>query len=756
MNEIKLKINFTDRTLSKEGVNLVDSDFNSTKIIFEFDKEYEGRKVFEMAKPNTTEAIFVSEIIDNEVILVGKAEVKDSRGYIKYIDNEENIYWYDKENNKIYDESGTEQTEIDINDLTEVLVNASIWNEAGDYNFEVSLYEEDSKLTSVSSSLKVKPEMVKIGDTEVERYLPVFDQLLQELNNKTEAADRQDIDLIDSTTKAEIIITRKTGEQKIATIPKGGGGGGTFNHAELENLDFENSGHTGFQAEIEDLEEIRKGAIKPYTSLERLANYLYKISFETIPAEINVNTVISGCTSFVQNGKLYRNLDWNYDKTNSFLVQCKGFKGMAFINGLTDDNMEDELMGQLPYHLVDGVNENGIMVSTHILYNDWDWHGAGNKNISLTKLPYIILNEVKSIDELSSKLANVLNNIKVPTAMEAVEYLAQYIVTDGTTTYAILPPTNSTGSYVIQDITSNPKLTNFRWVNSVTVDRADLQTRPTGVERWNAIPTTLENLRFTKAYEEPTRLSEFIGINGTTKNSTDEELTEIYNTAHTLYENRTRNGATWQTVHSVVYSRKGIDKLYIQENWDRDYINISGIEQETDPTVPNHVKAIQQLDINNWNNKAEMQDISTAVSTETTNRENADVNLQSQIDALANANDVVDVLATYQDLLDYDTTNLKNNDIIKIMADSTHSNAISYFKWVITEDTGAWSYVGSQGPFYTKSETDTLLNNKENTSNKVTTISAGSTDEQYPSAKCVYDLVGNINTTLEAIINGGV
>ena len=39
-----------------------------------------------------------------------------------------------------------------------------------------------------------------------------------------------------------------------------GGTGGTSNHAELENLDFNNSGHTGFQAEIEDLDDIREGA----------------------------------------------------------------------------------------------------------------------------------------------------------------------------------------------------------------------------------------------------------------------------------------------------------------------------------------------------------------------------------------------------------------------------------------------------------------------------------------------------------------
>lgn len=43
------------------------------------------------------------------------------------------------------------------------------------------------------------------------------------------------------------------------------------------------------------------------------------------------------------------------------------------------------------------------------------------------------------------------------------------------------------------------------------------------------------------------------------------------------------------------------------------------------------------------------------------------------------------------------------------------------------------------------------ISGKENTSNKVTSLSSQSTDTQYPSAKCVYDLVGNIETLLAAI-----
>jgi len=43
------------------------------------------------------------------------------------------------------------------------------------------------------------------------------------------------------------------------------------------------------------------------------------------------------------------------------------------------------------------------------------------------------------------------------------------------------------------------------------------------------------------------------------------------------------------------------------------------------------------------------------------------------------------------------------------------------------------------------------VSGKEDKSNKVTSLSSASTDTQYPSAKCVYDLVGNVETLLAAI-----
>ena len=45
----------------------------------------------------------------------------------------------------------------------------------------------------------------------------------------------------------------------------------------------------------------------------------------------------------------------------------------------------------------------------------------------------------------------------------------------------------------------------------------------------------------------------------------------------------------------------------------------------------------------------------------------------------------------------------------------------------------------------------TGLNSKENTTNKVTSLSSSSTDTQYPSAKCVYDIIGDVESALAAL-----
>ena len=67
--------------------------------------------------------------------------------------------------------------------------------------------------------------------------------------------------------------------------------------------------------------------------------------------------------------------------------------------------------------------------------------------------------------------------------------------------------------------------------------------------------------------------------------------------------------------------------------------------------------------------------------------------------------DVIDIVGTYADLQAYDTQHVKENDLIKVISDSTHNNATSYYRWV----SNAWVYVASEGPYYTTSQADNLF-----------------------------------------------
>lgn len=99
-------------------------------------------------------------------------------------------------------------------------------------------------------------------------------------------------------------------------------------------------------------------------------------------------------------------------------------------------------------------------------------------------------------------------------------------------------------------------------------------------------------------------------------------------------------------------------------------------------------------------------DIRGLITTETTNRENADIGLQSQIDAIVASSDVTDIVGTYAQLQAYDTSTLPPNSIIKVLKDESQNDETTYYRWVITQGTGRWVLIGEEGPYYTKSQAD--------------------------------------------------
>lgn len=113
--------------------------------------------------------------------------------------------------------------------------------------------------------------------------------------------------------------------------------------------------------------------------------------------------------------------------------------------------------------------------------------------------------------------------------------------------------------------------------------------------------------------------------------------------------------------------------------------------------------------------------LNTSISDETLARQQADTNLQSQIDGLTASSDVTDIVGTYAQLQAYDTSTLSNNDIIKVLQDESRNDETTYYRWSTT--TQSFTLIGEEGPYYTKSQADALLNNKQNTLTAGTGIS---------------------------------
>ena len=174
MNEIKIKVKFKKGLCYSQGIKLVSNDYNSTKLVFEFD-DNEGTKIFEL-RDSDDNVILADEIVNNELILAR-------------FDEHDNAY--------------------------------PIFTKEGEYVYEISLYKDNSKLTSASDKFKVNAEHVIIDGEIVETYTPMFDNLLSDLSSALQETDNIDIDVNKVGNTATVSITKKDGTNKSVQIIDG-------------------------------------------------------------------------------------------------------------------------------------------------------------------------------------------------------------------------------------------------------------------------------------------------------------------------------------------------------------------------------------------------------------------------------------------------------------------------------------------------------------------------------------------------------
>lgn len=81
--------------------------------------------------------------------------------------------------------------------------------------------------------------------------------------------------------------------------------------------------------------------------------------------------------------------------------------------------------------------------------------------------------------------------------------------------------------------------------------------------------------------------------------------------------------------------------------------------------------------------------------------------LEQEVETLEAASDAKDIVATKYDLDNYSTSSLSSGDIVKVLADETHEDAQTYYKW----NGSSFTYIGALDATYTKTEMDTILSN---------------------------------------------
>lgn len=107
------------------------------------------------------------------------------------------------------------------------------------------------------------------------------------------------------------------------------------------------------------------------------------------------------------------------------------------------------------------------------------------------------------------------------------------------------------------------------------------------------------------------------------------------------------------------------------------------------------------------------EELGDAIDDEALARAEADAAIEQEIQDIKDNPDVVDIVATYADLQAYDTSELGDKDVIRVLADETHQGESSYYRW--STDTSTWTFIGATGPYYTKDETNALLDEKQDT-----------------------------------------
>lgn len=385
------------------------------------------------------------------------------------------------------------------------------------------------------------------------------------------------------------------------------------------------------------LEKLNERQIKGYYSaILKLAPYFYDIWYDSIDYDYakkyfkstEAEAILGSCTS-VRKGSLFgRNYDWLYDKTAEFRVHVpkigNRYSSIGICGGLTALTDELVLSGSsdyayrlLPFYMLDGINENGVVASMNVVPLDKGENTSlplieQREEICATMLVRYIVDNFVSAKEAVEYIRDYVS-VYFSQKLHYMGYEIHYLVADSEHTYLLEFIENAA---VITDMTDgantrlagHPYMTNFYLsdvipntdgsvytpanqtggspiiTNHITANGSGLERYNLIANRYDSIETRqdmrdlMDDLMYTRAYPtspnpaDPAWYTEFVGINGLTCASNPDEYAPIVAIAGQYYTDRVRgDNKTWQTVHSSVYDLSDLTMYVIPQESGNEY-----------------------------------------------------------------------------------------------------------------------------------------------------------------------------------------
>ena len=324
-----------------------------------------------------------------------------------------------------------------------------------------------------------------------------------------------------------------------------------------------------------------------YTSPEKLGEYLYYMEYNDFVPEVSGDLApieAKGGCSTVRNGNFFgRNLDMNYCECVEFVVRMNkgkdryasiGLSANPYIGANVAEMTEDELL-RMPTITNDGINENGVLASVHVVLSDGidDQSGtnAGGEVIDGRYVVRYVLDHAKSAEHAVSLLekANIVGGFG--------KYGLHWMIADEKDTYVVeviggkLAVSKNEYNYMTNFYMNSGPVQKTQVVGGTTYENLPLlNERAIGVERWaylrehyaesntaEGMANLMKSVKATTVYmqdENALWLTEH-SSDGLTIHSTREDYLCVAAQQQEMYKHRDRSNpqGDWNTWHTSVY-----------------------------------------------------------------------------------------------------------------------------------------------------------------------------------------------------------